>query len=101
MTDLINSKKRNRFTVLSALYEATKGLTSHWADATPLASAKGLTGEPFEEACDYLLNEGLIKPYGAGYTYHITHKGKIAIEKVYDSIGEATQYFTPLNEMKK
>ena len=100
MTDLIRQKRRNRFIILKELYEDTNGQTNRWGDVQKLSSKVGIIDNDFDEALDFLKNEKLITPYGAGHTYHLTHRGKIAIEQVYVAISEGTEYFPSLNEMK-
>ena len=99
MTDMINQKKFDRFTVLNALFKDTEGDTSKWRDVQILASKDGITNGKFIDAYNYLKEEKLIELYGSGYTAFISHVGRKEIEQIYSKPNEPTEHFQSLKAM--
>lgn len=95
---MIQQNKEARFRLLNALYQFTEGRPNTWVSAKELAQSEGI---PFDEAAfQFLLSEGLIKPYGAAFTCYISHEGIKAIEAAYEDINQPTKYFPAISKIK-
>lgn len=59
-------------------------------------------GIPFDaKAYDYLMDEGLINPYGAAYTCYLSHDGVKAIEEAWSNPNSSTYYFPAVTAILK
>lgn len=95
MSEIINKNRINRYRLLAALYEWADGNIQKWIDLKGLCQNQGV---PFDEAAyHYLIQEGLIKQYGAGYTCYLMHSGVKAIEQAYENPAKDSQYFPAVN----
>lgn len=72
---LVTKAELNGFIIVVELLKATEGNTSMWIDLKRLAEINGIIGQEFELAINFLTRKGLIKGYGAGYTYFISEYG--------------------------
>jgi len=88
-----------RLRLLSLLYDRCNGNTKKWADLKELATGLDITPEELQKGYQYLIDEGLITYYGAGYTAMLTHEGIRAIETAHANPSKRTQYFPPVDEL--
>jgi hypothetical protein len=70
---VIKGAKTHR--ILRELYRHVEGRTDAWEDLRRIAIGIQMTPDEAAEAHSSLMDEGLITPYGAGYTAMLTHKG--------------------------
>jgi hypothetical protein len=98
MSDLIFQRKQQRYRHLAALYRFTEGDTSQWVNLKQLCQKEGISFD--EAAYEYLVNEGLITLYGAGYACFLSHDGVKAIEEAWEQPNRPSTYFPALNDMK-
>lgn len=76
----IYERDRIRQILLTETYELTKADTRLSLDLRELGKYLKLDGSEVEKAYYFLKDEGLLKPYGAGYTVMITHYGIKVVE---------------------
>lgn len=96
---LMEQKQKTRYQLLLMIYKASDADTQRWFDLRQLAEGYDIKGAEFRTAHQYLMDEGLIKPYGAGFTSMITHEGIKAIEESLKYPSKASLYFPPADEM--
>ena len=96
----IETRKANRYKLLKSLYDVTGANTRRWADLRVICSHYRLNRADFTAAHQYLTDAGLIKPYGAGYTSYITHKGIVAIEQAAANPLQPTAYFPSVADIE-
>jgi len=97
MSDLIFQHRQQRFRMLAALYRWAEADPARWVDLRQLCEKEGIAFSA--EAYRYLIDEGLMSQYGAGYTCHLAHKGIKAIEQAYSNPHQASEWFPPLNDI--
>ncbi len=72
---ILQKRENDCFIILNELCTSVVGKTDHWQHLDKLAANVGIFGEDFKEAYKELRNNGLIRPYGTGYTSYITNEG--------------------------
>ncbi len=99
MTVHIEDLKTKRFKILLAVYKATDQDSSKWCDVQKLSAQEGIKNGDFAKNYHYLMDEGLLKPFGAGYTAHISHNGIKAIEFIISNPTQKSEYFPSYKDM--
>jgi hypothetical protein len=99
MTAHIELQKTKRFKILLAMYEQSGQNQQFWCDVQQLASQQGIKNGDFETNYQYLIGEGLLKPYGAGFTAHITHRGIKEVEFTVSNPTEPSSEFPSYKTM--
>lgn len=94
----LEEKKAQRWRYLKALYEATNGRASPYAEASEadVALASGLSGDDLDAVIEYLINEGLAEHTVMGPVIGITHFGVKEYERAMAHPEQPTHYFPPI-----
>ncbi|MCA1634479.1 MAG: hypothetical protein LC802_12485 [Acidobacteria bacterium] len=90
MTNL-QEKQRQRYLVLSKLYELTDGEPVRRIEADELREATGLTEVTFHDAVQYLRGEGLLKT--SNLVLELTHEGLVEYERSLEKPDVPTEHF--------
>jgi hypothetical protein len=90
MTNL-QEKQRQRYLVLSKLYELTDGEPVRLVEADEVREAMGLTEVTFHEAVQYLRGEELLKT--SNLVLELTHKGLVEYERSLARPDAPTEHF--------
>ena len=90
MTNL-QEKQRQRYLVLSKLYELTDGEPVRRVEADAVREATGLAEVTFHDAVQYLRGEGLLKT--SNLVLEITHQGLVEYERSLEKPDAPTEHF--------
>lgn len=90
MTNL-QDKQRQRYLVLTKLYELTDDKSLRRIDADALREATGLTKVTFHDAVQYLKGEGLLKT--SNLVLELTHPGIVEYERSLEKPDAPTEHF--------
>ena len=96
----IEKRKADRYRMLNEVYEASSASTICWLDVKKLCSPFEWDEQYLRSLFAYLVDEELLKLYGAGLTAFLTHKGIVAIEKAHSDIRKATEHFPALDDIE-
>ena len=88
---------RDRFSLLKALYDISRGDTYAMVPLDSLASQVGLDQRQALLAAQYLKGEYLLEFKTFGPTLAITHAGVVEVERAMAAPDEPTTYFPPVN----
>jgi hypothetical protein len=97
----IEARMAMRLRIMKAIFDATDGSITGYADALALGQAMGLSDPEVADACAYLLGEGLISAhhYVEGQftpaVVQLTHRGVKEMEESQLSPEKATEHFPP------
>jgi hypothetical protein len=92
----IGDRKRLRFEILDAIYDAAKANVQALVEETSVLDHLGRDRDEFYAAVDYLIRERLLGRHGP-QDVTITHEGIIEIERAHDYPDEPTEHFAPSN----
>ena len=92
----LEEKKKARYLLLKALYDATDGDSDESAEWEKVAVQAGLDTKAADGAITYLHNEGLLERQ-TREDIAITHAGVVEIEKAQSHPEKPTTYFPPVN----
>lgn len=92
----LEDKKRARFELLHALYQATDGVESAMVGMYELSEKIGMSREVADNTMEYLVGEGLAEHRAYGGLIGITHYGVTNVEAALERPNEPTQYFPPV-----
>jgi hypothetical protein len=98
-TNIARRDRQNRYRLMAAIYKFTEADTNVWLAANEVAENIDMPGDDFEKAFRYLVAEGLISLYGAGYTCNLTHEGIKAIETALTDPDRETEHFASVNSI--
>lgn len=97
MADLLEHKKRKRFQLLKALYDATDGgHPMKHAKMNALGAPLGFDAAETEQIALFLEGEGLLKFATMGENVELTHYGVQEVERALSAPEQPTEYFPPV-----
>jgi hypothetical protein len=87
----LEERQRQRYLVLSKLYELTDGAPVRRVEADAVREATGLTEVTFHDAVQYLRGEGLLKI--SNLVLELTHQGIVEYERSLEKPDAPTEHF--------
>jgi hypothetical protein len=87
----LQEKQRQRYLVLSKLYELTDDAPVRRVEAEEVREATGLTEVTFRDAVQYLRGEGLLKT--SNLVLELTHQGCVEYERSLEKPDAPTEHF--------
>lgn len=98
MTTDIQKKKHDRFIFLKSVFEVSNGDAGIIIDGFKIGNELGFERNYSINIFNYLNEEGLVEPMGAGIHLVITHAGIKEIEQALSEPEKSTEHFLPFNQ---